>query len=139
MKKFRVKEKPVNQQSFPCREREVPTAVNIIMETTTPDIRFRSLTSEEEAEKYLLYALFYYVLYKCKNHPELQTMETMKTLLSIRGMPVSLVDQLFGDLEEKEKNNPAAEYYKRFCVKAGNSKTAVMTSALIRLTSFGLE
>lgn len=137
MKKFRTKEKPVNQQSLPCRN--IWNAVNIIMETTTPDIRFRQLTPEEEAEKFLLSALFYYVLYEYKNHPELQTLETLRNLPSIQGMPVSSVDQLFEDLEEKDKNSPAAEYYKKFRIKSGNSKAAVITSALMRLTSFGLD
>lgn len=124
-------------------EKDIIVLINQLIKNTTPKNSTSNDPFWEKAETALLQAIFLYLWYLAPE--EEQNFSMVMTLLRHAEVKeededfLSVLDYMFQELEEKEKDHIAVKQYKIFKQAAGKTAKSILVSVGVRLAIFNIK
>lgn len=132
-----------NPFAYIKKEEDILSMITTLIENTTPIDAAKGDPFWVDAEKALLQAICFYLHYELplseQNFANVSKMIELGKLDSEDSNAQTVLDILFQDLEEKDKNHIAVRQYKIFKQAACKTAMSILVSAAVRLTSFNLK
>ena len=151
---YRVKVFNLSEMQYSCmynpfryirNDEGVMVLVKCLMKNTDDSQASKGDQFFAKAEECLFMAIFYYIYYEYKDHPEQQTMDEVMNMLRKAKVNEknedikSPLDIMFDTLEKKDKNHIAVKNYKIFRMGTGKTLKSILISAGVRMAPFNIK